>query len=223
MNKAGPTDGFDQALASLDPARIGPRLERNILRALNRIGSRFVRMAVKAVTEKRYESNSRITIALKNGKSTPLANSGQLRQAICYHIPEGTLDLWVGANRNAVHKDASGKTVSTANLVRILHDGATVDVQAHPKVRIALMAQLREIADTGHTKDGKKGSQAAAKQILAAMKQAGKASPGRGKSLYVIPPRPFLADILRDPEFVAFVHAELQGAIDDILRMEAAA
>lgn len=219
---SGPIGNWDAMDRALDPSRLGASIEGHQRKALKRIGEKFRAMATKAIRDKRYESNSAITIALKGGKSTPLANSGLLSQSITYVIPEGTLDLWVGANRNAVHKDESGKTVSTANLVRILHDGASVDVQKYPKVRIALMARLREAAKKGNP---------GAKRIIAAMKLAAKASNrkaaqwsgyGKGKSIYVIPPRPFLLDVLKDPEFVAFVQAEIHGAMTRALMQEAA-
>lgn len=226
---SGPVGAGWDAADRLDPERVRPRLERNLMRALKRIGEKFVALAVKAIRAKKYAANSEVTIALKNA-STPLVSGGKgagLMQSITYVIPPGTLELWVGANRNATAED--GKPM--ANLVRILHDGATIDVQKNPKVRIALMANLRSVAKTGMDRDGKKGNQARARRILQQMKQAGLARNrraaawtgwGKGKSLYIIPPRPFLADILKDAEFLAFVDAEMRAAVARTIMPEAA-
>lgn len=221
---SGPVGNGWDVVERLDPARVKPRLERNVMRALKRIGQKFVAMAVKAIRAKQYAPNSEATIALKNA-STPLVGGGKggaLMQSITFVIPPGTLDLWVGANRNATTED--GKPM--ASLVRILHDGATIDVQKHPKVRIALMTSLRDVAA------GKKpGNASRARRIIQEMKKAGLARNrkaaawtgwGKGKSVYVIQPRHFLASILADPEFVAFADAEMRAAVARTIMPEAA-
>lgn len=215
--KGGPdTKSWKAASASLDPERFDRELRRRAPKRLNRLGLRFVALAAKAISAKQYAKNSPVTIAFKDA-STPLVGGGRggdLFAALTYKVDTGRMEVWFGVNRNA--RSADGKALEP--IAMYLHEGATIDVQKHPKVRQFVFARLRAIAA------GKEpGDAAMARAILDGN---GSHSTWHGQtSLWVIPARPFIRGPLESDQFRQFADEEFVGLLTDVIdsmRKEAA-
>ena len=201
--KSGTGAAWDRAERGLSDAnaRAALRVEKAV--AMERIGLLAVAMARKRIQDRAYAPNSELTVALK-GSSTPLVNDGDLFGALTSEVVDD--GVWFGVQRQRL-TDGGEMT----NIALILHEGASIDLARHPKVRQAVMARLRETAE------GTGRGASRARRIIAQMKQSGRAANkrasmwsgwGSAKAIWVTPPRPFLADVLRDPDFQARVSAE---------------
>ena len=216
---------WDDLIKSLDPASFKRRLAVQIMRANERIGRDFQRIARGMIRSGDYAPNSPITIALK-GSSKPLVDKGDLFQGISYEL-DGPYTVRLGVLKRKV-----GQQVINVGLV--LHEGATIDVSAHPQVRRKVWAMLRKavgadrlaklnpksrkavkaaaadlgIKATGRSRRGMFGA-LKAKGVL----QARPAS-GSGRQVWVIPARPFLARPAQDAAF----HKLLLGHYSDAIR-----
>jgi hypothetical protein len=219
------TGQWDDLHKVLDPARFRDALRKEVTRTRARIGLRFVREARKAIQEGAYAANSDLTRALK-GSSKPLVKDGDLMAALTYQSDTSDpLAVWLGINR----RSAGG-----ANVARLLHEGFYLRLT--PKAVAYLMHRLREAADKG----GESG--ALARQILSRWQAKPMGGTGSGKlagnspakkrarAIYFgkirqpvsgkrggakrirVPPRPFITDVIRKPEFVQFVLAEWRSA-----------
>lgn len=197
---------WNKAIRTMDGDRFLRDLAKHGAAANERSGLAFVALASKAIVQKKYAPNSEVTVALK-GTSSPLIGGGSgstLVASLTHDVPAGGLILWVGVNRNA--KSADGTEL--APIAKYLHDGFTVDLQKHPKVRIAVMCRLREAAK------GKGRGAKQARDLIAAMRK----NPGH-KDIWVVPARPFIGDVVEGEAFgVIFldnaseaVHAALEG------------
>lgn len=191
---------------ALDPARASQILDQTIRQAHARIGMAGVAAVRNGIRRKEYVENSPITIILK-GSSAPLVNRGDLFQAISYEQPDSKT-LRIGVLRRRDHKG------TVVDLAVVLHEGATIDVNAHPKVRIAVWAAVARALGgaSSRTKAGQSATWGAAGKLAG--------SSGTAKGKWVIPPRPFLARPLLGPVFLQQVEAiygkAAKAAIDRI-------
>lgn len=181
-----------------DTQKFASTLPTAMEKRMIRIGNRFVAEARKGIRDKKYESNSAITIALK-GSSSPLIDNGDLIGAITFKVDKDTLTLWVGLNRQA-----KGKNGNIANVGAILHEGATVDVEKYPNVRKAVMIMLRQVAD-----GKRRGDAAKAREIIDGMGTQTR------KLKWVTPERPFIKDVVEARDFEAMSGEELQAGLDE--------
>lgn len=93
------TGDWEKMERKLDPKRFAVVMNRNIERALRRVGLAFRRIAVDMIRSREYEANAPSTIAAK-GSSTPLINYGDLWRSIGYQIASSRT-LIVGANKHS--------------------------------------------------------------------------------------------------------------------------
>lgn len=211
----GPDRAWGEAIRALDPADVRESLRAEMGRAFLRIGERFVAIAVKDIQAGKYAPNSEITQAFKQS-SKPLVDDGDLMASITYDIDLADMAVWLGANRAAKRKGKDGRAVEMVNLVRILHDGGSINVAQHPKVRQAIFARLSAIAKGEET-----GDRAKARAILERMAAAATNRSGSGAarpSVWLIPARPFIAAPIASAEFEALADREVNSAVDRGIR-----
>lgn len=175
---------WDDILKTLEPSVFRARLLRASAIAGGRVGYLVQAKIRQGIQSGRYADNSPITVILK-GSSRPLVDKGDLFQSITYDQP----DPWsvrVGIMRRKVGDDA-------INLAAVLHDGATIDVGKHPRVRRKVFAMV---------------SRALSAERLAALvprsrRAVSNAAGGLGgggsrRDVWIIPPRPFITDVLTE-------------------------
>lgn len=214
-------------IAALDGDALQARLKKQLTVANKRIGRQFVTIARRRIRAGSYAPNSPITVILK-GSSRPLVDRGDLMQAITFDSKDWTT-LKVGAFRAT----AGAKRV---DLVRILHDGATIDVRKNPKVRIRVWAMVRKAVGakrlaelTGRSRASvvraatslglgrRRTGPMTARQRAAFFARQPRVAGKGGKSIWRIPARPFILEPLNSPEFVGFVRKTWTEAIDKAL------
>jgi hypothetical protein len=214
---------WNQLQNQLDPVKFAERLHRHVHRANSRIGYQFEARAVRAIRAKKYAPNSPMTVILK-GSSTPLFDRGDLSQQITYEQPS-----WGVVRVGVVRAKAGSKAV---NIARILHEGATIDVGANPKVRMKVWAMIRErLGDLGSLNSKQRKSvKSAAGKLGASGKKAGgrpltkkqlaylhaKNSDGASSpapKIWVIPPRPFIVEPLNDAAFITYTRGQWSDAV----------
>jgi len=191
---------WDAYRKAIDPAEFAQRLQLYVGKAHERIGRQFQARAQRAIREKVYAPNSPITVILKRGQSTPLVGrpGGDLFQALSFSIPDP-----FRVRLGVIRQRAGDELV---NVARILHEGATIDVAAHPNVRVAVWAKVREAMGR------RAGTKKAASSRASALSSLALGSSGGPKNLWVIPPRPFILEPVADPKFGAFARAEWTDA-----------
>lgn len=211
-------------LRTLDPNSFKRRLAHNLERAGHRVGREYVRIARGLIRSAVYAPNSPITVILK-GSSKPLVDKGDLFQGIGYEL-DGPYNLRMGLLKRRV-----GQQVVNVGLV--LHEGATIDVSAHPQVRRKVWAMVRKAVGADrlsklNSRSAKAVKGAAAqlgikatgrsrRGMFGAMKAAGtlQARPraGTGRQVWVIPARPFLSTPAADPAFAKAIELHYGDAI----------
>lgn len=203
---------------ALDPAVFKARLEKNLLRAGERIGRQAQARIRRSIRAGDYAPNSPVTVILK-GSSKPLVDTGALFQSITFDQP----NPWT-VRVGVLRKSAGEKQV---NIAAVLHEGATIDVGAHPQVRAKVWAMIRErLGSAGKLKGAQKGAVISAsamigmkpmtpgrKRALNAFFASKPKAPSSGKKVWVIPARPFLVQPLDDPSFTKFVVREWGDAV----------
>lgn len=203
---------------ALDPVVFRQRLERNLLRAGERIGRQAQARVRRAIRAGDFAPNSPITVILK-GSSKPLVDTGALFQSITFDQP----DPWTV--RVGVLRARAGE--KQVNIAAILHEGATIDVQAHPEVRAKVWAMIRQrLGDVGKLKGARKGAVISAsamigmkpmtpgrKKALNAFFASQPKPPSTGKKVWVIPARPYILQPLSDPGFGKWAAGEWGDAV----------
>jgi hypothetical protein len=170
------TGAWESFADAMDPDLFRQRLEEQLEMANERIGRQFIATAQRWIRADKYDPNSPITVILK-GSSKPLVNRGDLFQGITFDQS----DPWVlklGIMR------ARPKGDDLVNIGLILHEGATVNVGAHPQVRRKVWSMVTEALQ----KVGKLGQKSRAAAKGAASGLGGQPA----SNLWVIPARPFL-------------------------------
>lgn len=215
---------WNDLLRTLEPNSFKRRLAHNLERAGHRVGREFVRIARGMIRSAEYAPNSPITIMLK-GSSKPLVDKGDLFQGIGYEL-DGPYNIRMGLLKRRV-----GQQVVNVGLV--LHEGATIDVSAHPQVRRKVWAMVRKAAGAErlaklNPRSRKAVTKAAAdlgikatgrsrRGMFGAMKAAGKlqARPagGTGRQVWVIPARPFLSTPATSADFNKAIELHYSEAI----------
>ena len=209
----------------LDGNAFQRRLHGELLKANELIGKRFQRQARGLIRAAVYAPNSPMTIILK-GSSKPLLDRGDLYQAITYDV-EGPYAVKVGVIK---HRLKEGNALDVA---WILHEGATINVAQHPKVRRKMWAMLRErMANLAKLRKPRREvvlKAAAAmglgrkrrftRKQIAYLIATGKISvPGRqykptSNPIWTIPARPFIGRPLSDPEFPVYAVKRWEAAV----------
>jgi len=196
-------------LRDMDPKAFKVRLERAASKAGARVGQRFQRDARNAIRGGAYAPNSPVTVALK-GSSKPLVDRGDLFQGLTYSQPDA-MTVQLGVMRRAVGDQG-------INVALVLHEGATVNVKRYPQVRRAVFAKLRDSLSAERLAALNPRSRASVKRagralgmtprqrnaVMAKLGRGTKAS-GSGKTVWIIPARPFITAPIEAPAFGAFV------------------
>ena len=181
---------WDDWLRRTDGDAFEKRLGNETAKGLERLGIFAVGLIRRSIRSGDYAPNAALTIALK-GSSRPLVDQGTLIKSVTYDVTSenGQIVLYVGADRTTRWKG------QLYNLVKILHDGATIRVT--PAMLAAVMAKLRS----------KRGR--------------GSAPANRGSSaggFWHIPPRPFIAGPIESAAFSARFDQEMEAALGRALR-----
>lgn len=193
---------------ALESSRATEILDQTFREAHRRIGEIGVAMVRNAIRADEYAPNSPITIILK-GSSKPLVDHGDLIQSITYDQPSAR-ELRIGLVKQRI---ARGEVY---NIGVILHEGATIDVGAHPGIRVKVWSMVREAL--GRLANRPKRSKSA---VWGAMAGIASLRSGGGR-LWVIPPRPYLAGPLGSPAFVSRVERVYEMAAEQAVRRIAA-
>jgi hypothetical protein len=198
---------------AIDPDRVGPALERNLQKATI-VNAMYVISEIRRRIKRRaYERNSAFTVLLKRS-STPLVDDSDLFNAVTHQVVSPTA-VFVGVFRTA--RDEDGK--SLANLAELLHEGGVIQVTTAMRNMFALLAAV------GSGEVSKSELTGRAAEIAARLK-------GRIKQMkplkdstraLVIPPRPFLRAVFKDPKVLKRVRKTWEKAVQDTLQGEAAA
>lgn len=176
-------------MRALEPARVNAILDAVYKSAFQRIGEIAVAAIRNAIRADEYEPNSPITVILK-GSSKPLVDHGDLIQAVSYSQPTPR-SLQVGMIKTVVAKG------ETYNIGVILHEGASIDVGAHPKVRTKVWAMVSEALGT------RRRGASLTSTWRAAVALAGSHGGSGRKDIWIIPARPFISGPLQGPAFQA--------------------
>ena len=150
-------------------------IDRTIRKAHGKVGLLYERNAKQRIKNRAYAENAPLTKALK-GSDLPLVADGDLRGAITHNVVSAA-ELQMGA--------ISPKVGGGKLLYRILEEGATIRVTS--KMRRALMAKLAKVDNQFATE---------ARKAMANFQ-------GKGKAVWIIPPRRFLSSTFEDPRWRA--------------------
>lgn len=181
------------AMATLDPVAMRQRLDRSLTVAWHRIGRKFQAIARGRIRADEYEPNSPITVILK-GSSKPLVRHDDLAQSPTYEV--------VTPRRLRVGLIRQRAGAEVVNVGIVLHEGATIDLVAHPNVRIKVWAMVREaLGRYGTLNRRQRGSVGRAVASLGGS--------GKRRDVWVIPAQPFIAEPLESDEFNAYARAQL--------------
>lgn len=161
------------------------RLDSEVDRANQRIGLDAVRAIRVAIRAGVYTPNAPLTVAMK-GSSKPLIDTGDLNRRITHDVERGKRAVWVGLKRNERQTSIAEK----------LHDGFVIDLEAHPNIRKAVFAKLRERGRMFR----------------------GSVSLASGTKRWVVPPRPFITEPLAAPEFQSSIRRHYHEAFGRALR-----
>ena len=200
----------------LDPKAFAARLDREIRVAHERIGREIVGRIRRDIRAQRYAPNSPLTVILK-GSSTPPVHLGDLFDAITYEHAPRTSSARAHLRVGVIKMRAGTKLV---NIARILHDGAQIDVGAHPQVRRAVFAQVSKglradrvralntrqrasVLSAAGALGRRRSRPMTPRQRRAAFARSSPAG-GSGSLIWTIPARPFIARPLTSPSLQGF-------------------
>ena len=202
------TGPWDEVTASLDPKAWNASLRRHVVKAHKLVGLAWQTTARRAIRRGDYAANSPLTIILK-GSSKPLVDGGDLFQALSFQVAQGggssTTTLRMGIVRGR-----KGANEERINVGHVLHEGATIDVGANPQVRRKVWAMVgAKLRAAGALKQAQRES---------VLKAAGVLGTGGGKSIWVIPPRPFITQPAQDGGFQKIAQKAYTQAVERALR-----
>lgn len=201
---------LDKEWADLLDTLDGPKFEKRLGRALQmahgRIGRQFQGDARRAIRSGDYAPNSPMTVILK-GSSKPLVDNGDLALSITYDQPD-EYQLRLGVMR-------SSATDKEINVALVLHEGATIDVAKHPKVRMAVWAKMKDSMAQYRRADKRFKKARAIKGAAALM---GTGAKGGSKDIWVIPARPFILAAVDNPVFERFIADQYAKAVKAAFR-----
>lgn len=191
------TGEWGEFLRAIRPGEMARRLQEELRKATTK-NCLLVKSAMrKRIQDRAYLPNSPLTLAIKAPRTKPLIGGppgpgGDLFRAITHEVSvraDGEPVGFVGLLRTDTHKG------TRYNIGIILHEGATIRVT--PAMRRAVFAKAR--------RNGK------GRRYLRDI-----AGPARGT--WVIPPRPFVRDVIQDPAIQRALLREWEAGVDRALR-----
>lgn len=216
------TGAWDAYLKAMDGKGFAHRLAGFTLKAGERVGRDFIARARKAIRAGVYAPNSPVTVILK-GSSKPLVDHGDLFQGITFQVVD-PYNVRLG-----IMRARSGDKL--VNIGLVLHEGATIDVKANPRVRMAVWAKIRSRVSPdalAALNARQRKSVTAAASTLGVRRRSGRAWTERqrrwwfaqmhgpkaaARDVWIIPPRPFLSSIAESADFQAVILRHYTDAI----------
>lgn len=164
-------------------------LQKHVRKALIKASLLLLKEVKQRIRDRKYEKNSTLTIRLMGGKKdVPLAKKLNLFRAMAYKLN----DMWTSeVGFLSAAKSTGGVTGDSRDIkkvVELMHSGYTINVT--PKMLAAIFKSF----DKQRTKKGKLTKNA--RETLAFFQNKG----GGGRSIWRVPPRPFMTDVLNDPK-----------------------
>lgn len=191
------TGDWQRMAAAVDAGRFQKNLETNLGKATTFNGMMVSAEIKRRIKGRKYAKNSPLTVLIKRS-STPLIDDGDLWGAVTYkNINAYT--VFVGVLRSTVGSD--GKSI--VNLVELLHEGGAIPVTDHMRNMFILLSEVGEGKRDRSTLDGR-----TAELAKALGRRINQIKPLKPETTHiVIPPRPFLYDVLKDPR----IHKKCQA------------
>lgn len=183
------TGDWKKMASALDPKRFQANLENNLGKATTFNGMMVAGEIRKRIKSRRYAKNAALTTLIKKS-ATPLINDGDLFGA----VTSKNLDkysVFVGIMRSATTSDGH----SMVNLAELLHNGGSIRVTETMRNMFILLSEVGQGTREASTLEGRTAE--LAKALGSRIKQI---KPLKASTKYiVIPPRPFLTSVLKDP------------------------
>jgi hypothetical protein len=149
-----------------------------------------------------YEKNSALTLAL-NKNSIPLLKEGNLFDAIDHKmITAFKTEVGIIADKNS-SSNLSGKTIGLHKLTELMHEGYVIKVT--PAMKRAVAIALNEVSGKKRKKLEKSSS-----------------DESTGTDVWIVPPRPFLTDVWKDPRVESMLRRNYREAIERVFKMRGA-
>jgi hypothetical protein len=205
------TGAWDAYLKAMDARDFRARLARRLATAADRVGRTFVASVRREIRAGVYAPNSPVTVILK-GSSKPLVDKGDLFQSMTYQV-DGPYHL----NMGVIRAKSGDKLV---NVALIVHEGATINVKQHPKVRAKVWAMIRSklspealaalnrrqrasvssaAGTLGLSKKGHRWTERQRRWWFASHPSTAGSGPAR--DVWIIPARPYLARVAESSDF----------------------
>lgn len=191
------TGNWKQFGAAVDAKRFQANLDANIGKATVANGMLVAGEIRKRIKQRRYAANSPFTVLVKKS-STPLINDADLFGAVTSKRIDN-YKVFVGILRSALSDD--GKPL--VNLAEFLHSGGSIPVTDSMRNMFVLLSEVGQGKRDVSTLEGRTAE--LAKALGSRIKRV---KPLKASTKYiVIPPRPFILSVLRDPT----VHKKCQN------------
>lgn len=206
---------WDAYLKAMDPKAFQVRLARHLTTAAERVGRNFTAAARRAIRAGVYAPNSPVTVILK-GSSKPLVDKGDLFQSITFQVVDP-----YNVRMGVIRARSGDKLV---NVALIVHEGATINVKQHPKVRAKVWAMVRSKLSPealAALNRRQRASVSSAAGTLGLNRKGGKwtekqrrwwfashpstAGASAARDVWIIPARPYLANVARSADFQRMV------------------
>lgn len=200
--------GWDKFTNRVDQAHFKNRLETNLGKATQYNGMVIRREIRKNIRSKKYEKNAALTSLIK-GSTTPLIDAGDLWGAITTKNVDA-YTLFIGVLKSTTTK----RGMPMVNLVQLLHEGGTLQVTEHMRNMFILLAEVGEGKRDISTLEGR--TLEIAKSLGDRISQIKPLKPTT--THIVIPPRPFIADVLKDKAILKKCEDNWRKAVDAALR-----
>ncbi len=205
------TGDWARMAAALDPKRFQANLDANIGKATRFNGMMVAAEVRKRIKGRKYAANSPLTILIKKS-STPLVNDGDLFGAVTSKNLDA-YSVFVGILRSAMSAD--GK--SLVNIAEFLHNGGSIPVTEAMRNMFMMLWEVGQGKRERSTLEGRAAELANA--LKGRIKQIKPIKPTT--KFIVVPPRPFLSDVLKDPTVLKRCENNWRKAADATFKAQA--
>jgi len=194
----GDTVKFDKFLMS-------PKFRKNLERQMRRATTLNSLLVIKAmgrkIRDRGFEDNTDLTLTLTKGQ-IPLLKDKNMLDAMSYNLRNAFESEvgWLGGREST--GGVTGQTIPMQKLVELVHDGYMITVT--PKMVAAIMGALRN----RKTKSGR-----LTKKAKGALKAFEGTEGGGGRGQWKVVGRPFVEQVLTDPELIRTIRKNWADAI----------
>lgn len=206
--------GWQKMASAMDPKRFKANMDANMNKATQFNGLLILQAIRQRVKARKYAKNAALTILIKKS-SVPLIDDADLWGAVTTkNINAYT--LFVGVLRTTMGPD--GKPLTS--LVEFLHEGGSIQVTDKMRNMFILLSEVGQGKRDIATLEGRTAEIAKALGSRISQIKPLKA----GTTAIVVPPRPFIGDVINDPSIKqkctnnwikaakAAVHDQAQGS-----------